>query len=192
MKFSIEFTSMRDFLTSFPKLATLISGDGSPEERFAAALAGELEPMTIKVTPTDGKPLTDSEKEGVKDAIAEALTKTRGVLPAEPAQKPAEKAAPKPTASTDKPKKEKAAESTPEPKKPAQGATGSEEKVSGADVRAAFNNLLKNDRRDAVKKILKRFGAANFSGLAEKDYAAAIEASKKYLQMSNEEYAKEG
>ena len=42
MKFSIEFTSMRDFLTSFPKLATLISGDGSPEERFAAALADRL------------------------------------------------------------------------------------------------------------------------------------------------------
>ena len=80
MKFSIEFTSMRDFLTSFPKLATLISGDGSPEERFAAALAGELEPMTIKVTPTDGKPLTDSEKEGVKDAIAEALHANRSYL----------------------------------------------------------------------------------------------------------------
>ena len=55
-------------------------------------------------------------------------------------------------------------------------ATGGE--VKDADVRKALNGLIKAGKRDAVKAILKSFGADNFSKLKPADYAAVLEKTK--------------
>lgn len=101
-----------------------------------------------------------------------------------PKQKGQKKAAQTATAAPDAAEETKATENTPQPENAAQKATA----PSDADVRAALNDLLKQDRRDAVKKLLKSFGASNFSGLAKENYAAAIEAARGYLAMSDKEY----
>lgn len=101
-----------------------------------------------------------------------------------PKTKGQKKAAQKPTEAPETAEEPKATENTPKPEEAAQTATA----PSDADVRAALNDLLKKDRRDAVKKLLKSFGASNFSGLAKENYAAAIEAARGYLAMSDKEY----
>ena len=50
--------------------------------------------------------------------------------------------------------------------------------VKDADVRKALNGLIKAGKRDAVKAILKSFGADNFSKLKPADYAAVLETAK--------------
>lgn len=176
MKISIEFTSMRDLLCSFPKFAELIGGEGTRDERFAAALEGDPAPLTIRLTPTDGKPITDEEREGVKAAIVEELAKTRlpeaSEAPAEKAQEDAEAAEPaKPTKS-----KAKAEKPANEAKSKPAGDSPKEE-----DVRKKFNELIQSGKRDKLKEILESFGASNFSGLKAEDYAAAIEKAKAEL-----------
>lgn len=93
-----------------------------------------------------------------------------------------------PTAAHEGAKKGEPIKNTPAAEKATESPTEGKAKVSGPAVRAAFNDLLKNDRRDAVKKILTSFGAANFSGLKETDYTAAVAEARKYLFMSDEDY----
>ena len=176
MKISIEFTSMRDMLTSLPKFAELIGGEGTTEERFSKALADDGQPLVIKLTPTDGKAITPEEREGVKAAIVEELAKTRlpeaSESPAQDARE-AQESEEAPKASKSKAKAEKPASEA--KTKPEAGAP------KEADVRTVFNSLIQAGKRDKLKDILESFGASNFSGLKAEDYAEAIEKAKAEL-----------
>ena len=175
MKISIEFSNMRDMLTSLPKFAALIGGEGTPEERFAAALADDPKSVVLKVTPTDGKPITDEEKENIKTAVAKGLEQTRteaqddAVTATETAQ--------------DAPKKEKTEKSKAKKEKPSNEAVAKTD--AGApteiEVRKVFNDLIKAGKRDKLKEILDSFGASNFSGLGPDNYAEAIKKARAEL-----------
>lgn len=187
MKISLEFTSMRDLLTSFPKFAELIGGEGSRDERFAAALADDAKPLVINVTPTDGKPFTEEEKEAVKGAIVEGLKPTRsseqkadeGVPFDETPQEPASE----PEAVQEPPKKAKASKSKAEKEKPASEPAAKPDAPAPkeTEVRKVFNALIQGGKRDKLKEILESFGASNFSSLKKEHYAAAIQKAQAEL-----------
>lgn len=101
----------------------------------------------------------------------------------EPVKKPKgkKKAAPEPTEAPEEAEESQPTENTTPPEKAVQKATD-------ADVRAALNALIKKGRRDAVKKILKSFGAANFSGLSADHYNDAIDVAQAWIDMTDEEY----
>ena len=178
MKISIEFTSMRDLLTSLPKFVELIGGEGTPEERFAKALDEDCKSLNVKVTPTDGKPLTGEEVQNVKDAIVEGLAKTR-LSESEASETPVSK----PEQAQSKPEKEKTGESKGKVAKPENEAKSKTETAvpKEADVRKVFNALIQSGKRDKLKEILKSFGASNFSSLKPEHYAEAIKKAQAEL-----------
>ncbi len=191
MKISLEFTSMRDLLTSFPKFAELIGGEGSRDERFAAALADDAKPLVINVTPTDGKPFTEEEeKEAVKGAIVEGLKPTRSTEQEAPKtdegvpfdEAPQESAS-KPEATQEPPKKAKASKSKAEKEKPASEPAAKPDAPAPkeTEVRKVFNALIQSGKRDKLKEILESFGASNFSSLKTEHYAATIQKAQAEL-----------
>lgn len=189
MKISLEFTSMRDLLTSFPKFAELIGGEGSSEERFAAALADDAKPLVINVTPTDGKPFTE-EKEAVKGAIVEVLKPTRSTEQEAPKtdegvpfdETPQESTS-KPETAQEPPKKAKASKSKAEKEKPASEPAAKPDAPAPkeTEVRKVFNALIQSGKRDKLKEILESFEASNFSSLKPEHYAAAIQKAQAEL-----------
>ena len=190
MKISLEFTSMRDLLTSFPKFAELIGGDGSSEERFAAALADDVKPLVINVTLTDGKPITEDEKEAIKGAIVESLKPTRSSEQGAPKtdegvpfdETPQESAS-KQEAAQEPPKKAKTSKSKAENEKPASEPAAKPDVPAPkeTEVRKVFNALIQGGKRDKLKEILESFGASNFSSLKTEHYAAAIQKAQAEL-----------
>lgn len=159
MKIILEFPNLKDLTVELPKFAAILN---QPIDDY------------VDITP--------EEKDhhitiGKGDEAAEASTAEEPT----PKQKSQKQTAQKLSEAADVPWETEVTKSTPATENAVQKATD-------ADVRAALNDLLKKDRRDAVKKILKSFGASNFSGLAKENYAAAIEAARGYLAMSDEEY----
>lgn len=162
MKISIEFSDLKDMLFQLPKFAQLIVGSGSSEARIAAAL--EDETPVIKITSTDGKPLTKEEKEKIREAIAE--TAGWSVTPEE---KPA------PAASA-------------APEAPAAPAPTAE--VSETKARAALNGLVKARSNAAVKLVFKKLGVTNFGDLKEESqYAEAMALADWVSSLTDDEYA---
>lgn len=53
MKITLEFENAEKFFKELPKFAELIGGEGSPDERFAQALADDPSPLILKITPAD-------------------------------------------------------------------------------------------------------------------------------------------
>ena len=190
MKISLEFTSMRDLLTSLPKFATLIGGEGSRDERFAEALAEDVKPLVINVTPTDGKPFTEGEKEAIKKGIVDGLTPTRapqaGATPDEavPFDEAPQTPADKPEPAQEPPKKAKTSKSKAKEEKPvSEPVTPQSDAVpKETDVRKVFNALIQSGKRDKLKEILESFGASNFSSLKPEHYAEAIKKAQAELK----------
>lgn len=163
MKVSIEFSSIKDLLTSLPKFAQLIAGDGPAEERAAAAI--EDGAPVIKIEKKDGTPFTDEEKEKVRTLISQGR-------PEPELEAPEEEKKPKPKKKDEDPAPEKA---------PAE--------ATETNARAALNGLVKARSSAAVKLIFKKLGVANFGGLTEtSQYAEALALVEKVSAMTDEEY----
>ena len=214
MKVSLEFDDLRDLLFEMPKLAQLLSDDKPFPERMAAAIEPDPKVMKIEIEPVNGKPFTRDQKEALRrvliefvkdpaafeqspEVIAERVKAGLSVDRADLGrEEPAQEAAPETTASPDKPKKAKTTEDTPPaeeatetPTKPQEAPAESEaEEVTDAKVRAAFNKLMKNGRRDAVAHILKGFKAKNFSGLDPANYGKALKLATDFAKMSDDDY----
>ena len=164
MKISIEFESIKDLLLQMPKFANLITGEGTPEDRIAAALKDDS--IMIKITPTDGVPFTKEEEEKIQKALDETI---------ENAASEAKKEEPK----KNPPKAEKA--ETGENQKP--GA------VSETDARKILNDLVKARSNAAVKLVFKKLGVSNFGELTKAgQFAEAVELAEKVSAMDDDEY----
>ena len=216
MKISLEFDDLRDLLFEMPKLAQLLSDDKPFPERMAAAIEPDPKVMKIEIEPVNGTPFTRDQKEALRRVLIEFVKdpaafekspetvaeRVKAGLSVDRAdlgrEEPAQEATPEATASPDKPKKTKAAENTPPEEKPTEAPTEPQtapaeaeaeaEEVTDAKVRAAFNKLMKNGRRDAVAHILKGFKAKNFSGLAPENYGKALKLANDFAKMSDDEY----
>ena len=52
-----------------PKFGQLMAGDAPAEERMAAAIADDPTPLIMKITPKDGIPFTEEEKDAIRSVI---------------------------------------------------------------------------------------------------------------------------
>ena len=214
MKVSLEFDDLRDLLFEMPKLAQLLSDDKPFPERMAAAIEPDPKVMKIEIEPVNGKPFTRDQKEALRRVLIEFVKdpaafeqspevvaeRVKAGLSVDRAdlgrEEPAQEAAPETTASPDKPKKAKTAEDTPPAEEATETPTEAQEapaeseaeEVTDAKVRAAFNKLMKNGRRDAVAHILKGFKAKNFSGLDPANYGKALKLATDFAKMSDDDY----
>lgn len=214
MKISLEFDDLRDLLFEMPKLAQLLSDDKPFPERMATAIEPDPKVMKIEIEPVNGTPFTRDQKEALRRVLIEFVKdpaafekspetvaeRVKAGLSVDRAdlgrEEPAQEAAPEATASPDKPKKPKAGENTSPTEKPTEAPTEPQtapaeaeaEDVTDAKVRAAFNKLMKNGRRDAVAHILKGFKAKNFSGLAQENYGKALKLANDFARMTDDEY----
>lgn len=162
MKIILEFPNLKDLTVELPKFAAILNPPTDVDD-------------FVKIA-------TDAEEE--KDH--HLIIGKRGEA-AEPEQKPEEskKTSSKKAHSVEEKPAEAGAKNDTTP--PWEGS-GSGAVPSITNVRSAFNDLIKNNRRDAVKVILAGFKATNLSGLSESNYGAAIEAAKKYLAMPDKDY----
>lgn len=163
MKITIEFGSIKDMLTSLPKFAQLIAGDGPAEERAAAAM--EDGAPVIKIEKKDGTPFTEEEKERVRTLITQGQPKPVSEVPAE--------------------------EEEPKPKKKSKDPALEKDPIEATETgtRKALNDLVKARSAAAVKLIFKELGVANFGELTEAtQYAEALALAEKVSAMTDEEY----
>ena len=187
MKITVEFSSIQDMLFQMPKFGQLMAGDAPAEERMAAAIEDDPTPLIMKITPKDGIPFTEEEKDAIRSVISsfidtariEKIEKIREEITAQAAgiaasEVPAEKPKKNP------PKEEEQAESKPD----------EAPEVSQTSARAALNGLVKSRGNAAVKLVFKTLGVSNFGDLTEADqYAKAVAEADKVSQMSDDEYA---
>ena len=214
MKISLEFDDLRDLLFEMPKLAQLLGDDKPFPERMATAIEPDPKVMKIEIEPVNGKPFTRDQKEALRRVLIE-FVKDPAAFEQSPEvvaervkaglsvdrtdlgrEEPAQEAAPEATASPDKPKNAKAGVNTSPEEKPTETPTEPQtapesieaEEVKDAQVRAAFNKLMKNGRRDAVARVLKSFKAKNFSGLDPANYGKALKLATDFAKMSDDDY----
>ena len=202
MKISFEFKDLRDMMTDLPRFVSLVGSDKPFAERLREALPPDPHTLTIKVTPKDGVPFTEDEKQKIteiltqyvrnpqefiekakaekaageeKDALAEAMNP-----PEEPVQEAAQPAA-----------KEEPKESPTEEEKPAEEPTAKQSSVSEVDARARLNQLVKTTRYNAsVKLIFHHFGAKVFGDLKPEHYAEAVKMADEIETLPEDELLK--
>ena len=190
MKITVEFSSIQDMLYQMPKFGQLMAGDAPAEERMAVAIADDPTPLIMKITPKDGIPFTEEEKDAIRSVInsfidtarIEKIEKIREEITAQTS----EKADPEPP-------KEKPKKNPPKEKEPEEQAEEKPEEapaVSQTSARAALNGLVKSRGNAAVKLVFKKLGVSNFGDLTEaSQYAVAVAEAEKVSRMSDDEYA---
>lgn len=192
MKITLEFDNIEKFFQELPRFAALMNLSG----QFATFEHIKKSDMVSKL----GEPrLPDCRKEEDYTAFTGTQEQLDNMKPAQDivdatnkmldqrkekakTEKVAKKTAEKAQEAQEPPKEEQADNSTPEAEKPAQKPTANASgAVKDTDVRKMLNKLIKGGHREEVKTILSQFGAENFSGLDEKDYAAVVEKAKEVL-----------
>jgi len=182
MKINLEFENAEKFFSELPKFAALI-GIANEFASFTYVKKGDstpvLNPVNVKVyRDADNIVHITSPDEATND---EAHDKIKNALENGTAFIEGQKSSKKTAETVEKPSEETEPDkNTAKEEKPAEKAATAPTEASAkdTDVRAALNVLIKSGKRDAVQTILKEFGAKNFSGLKEKDYAAVIEKAK--------------
>ena len=193
MKITFEFNSIQDMLNQMPKFGQLITGDGPAEERIAMATADDPTPLIMKITPQDGIPFTEGEKEAIRATINQFIDTARTTkiekVRAEVAAQIASDASPEPPKEKTKKNPPKAKEpeekANPEPEQaPAAAATATE-----TSARATLNGLVKSRGNAAVKLVFHALGVKNFGDLKEpSQYAEALTQADKVKAMTDEEF----
>lgn len=198
MKITLEFTNIENFFSELPRFAALMNFSGqfaSFDHVKKSELVSSLEEPVLPEAfrgETGGTRVTGTPEQLQKTEAPDKVAKeTTDMLEKRKAAAAEKKAAKKAAAATqeaqDAPEEDKAASSTPEAEKPAQKpAAAASGAVKDTDVRKILNKLIKSGHRDEVKAILAEFGAANFSALDEKDFAAVIEKAKEVLGHDDE------
>lgn len=197
MKISLEFDDMEKFFNELPRFAALIGFSGqfatfthakkpdtvpSLEEPELPAVTQDTGGITI--TATESR--TPEENARKINAAAKVLNATKdslhiprtdaGSRPGADAAGKAADAAGKGTESTG------AGDDAPAEEKPAKTAdSGAKKAARDTDVRKALNAIIQTGRREKVAELLGEFGAKNFTGLKEKDYAAVVERAGEVL-----------
>lgn len=193
MKITLEFTNIENFFSELPRFAALMNFSGqfaSFDHVKKSELVSNLEEPVLPEafrSETGGTRVAGTpeqlQKTEAPDKVAKETTdmlEQRKAAAAE--KKAAKKAAAAAQEAKNEPEEAKAKNSAPEEEKPAQKPTASSSgAVKDTDVRKMLNKLIKSGHRDEVKAILAEFGAANFSALDEKDFAAVIEKAKGVL-----------
>lgn len=193
MKITLEFTNIENFFSELPRFAALMNFSGqfaSFDHVKKSELVSNLEEPVLPEafrSETGGTRVAGTpeqlQKTEAPDKVAKETTdmlEQRKAAAAE--KKAAKKAAAAAQEAKNEPEEAKAKNSAPEEEKPAQKpTTSSSGAVKDTDVRKMLNKLIKSGHRDDVKQILAEFGAANFSALDEKDFAAVIEKAKEVL-----------
>ena len=192
MKISLEFSSVRDLLVNYPKFAELIGGEGSPDERFAQALADDPSPLILKITPADGAAFTPEQKAAIRKTIEEYVDKAKDntiariakeQAPAAKEEKPAETVESAPVTTAEAAPKEKPSKSPAKEKKAEKEPDSSPEEHVYTKVEAThvLGYLIQNDHRDDVKKILSDAGAENLRTMDPSHYGEAIKAARAFI-----------
>lgn len=198
MKITLEFTNIENFFGELPRFAALMNFSGQfatfdhvPKKETVSNLEEPVLPEALRGE-TGGTRVAGTaeqlQKTEAPDKVAKETTdmlEQRKAAAAE--KKAAKKAAAAAQEAKNEPEEAKAKNSAPEEEKPAQKPTApSSGAVKDTDVRKMLNKLIKSGHRDDVKQILAEFGAANFSALDEKDFAAVIEKAKEVLSRDDE------
>ena len=198
MKITLEFTNIENFFSELPRFAALMnfsdqfaSFDHVKKSELVSSLEEPVLPEAFRGetggTRVAGTP-EQLQKTEAPDKVAKETTdmlEQRKAAAAE--KKAAKKAAAAAQEAKNEPEEAKAKNSAPEEEKPAQKpAAAASGAVKDTDVRKILNKLIKSGHRDEVKAILAEFGAANFSALDEKDFAAVIEKAKEVLGHDDE------
>lgn len=198
MKITLEFTNIENFFSELPRFAALMNFSGqfaSLDHVKKSELVSSLEEPVLPEAfrgETGGTRVTGTpeqlQKTEAPDKVAKETTdmlEQRKAAAAE--KKAAKKAAAAAQEAKNEPEEAKAKNSAPEEEKPVQKpAAAASGAVKDTDVRKMLNKLIKSGHRDDVKQILAEFGAANFSALDEKDFAAVIEKAKEVLGHDDE------
>ncbi|MBR3236808.1 MAG: hypothetical protein IKF99_00060 [Oscillospiraceae bacterium] len=192
MKITFEFANIKDMLNQLPKFAQLITSDEPAEKRIETALADDPTALIMKITPANGIPFTEEEKEAIKATITqftdmariEKIEKLREELTVQDLEN-AGSDAPEEKAKKNPPKAKKP-KNEPEPEAdeaPAKAATETE-------ARSALNGLVKSRSNAAVKLVFHELGVKNFGDLKNEDqYTKAVELAAKVDAMNDDEYA---
>lgn len=198
MKITLEFTNIENFFSELPRFAALMNFSGQfasfdhvKKSELVSSLEEPVLPEAFR-SETGGTRVAGTteqlQKTEAPDKVAKETTdmlEQRKAAAAE--KKAAKKAAAAAQEAKNEPEEAKAKNSAPEEEKPAQKPTASSSgAVKDTDVRKMLNKLIKSGHRDDVKQILAEFGAANFSALDEKDFAAVIEKAKEVLSHDDE------
>lgn len=192
MKITFEFANIKDMLEQMPKFAQLITSDDPAEKRIETALADDPTALIMKITPKDGLPFTEEEKEAIKATIMQftdmaridKIEKLRKELTPENAEN-APSEAPKEKPKKNPPKEEKAEE-------PAETKADEEPAATETSARATLNRLVKSRGNASVKLIFHELGIKTFGDLKdlkEGAYAEAIALADKVSKMEEDEYA---
>ena len=198
MKITLEFTNIENFFSELPRFAALMNFSGqfaSFDHVKKSELVSSLEEPVLPEAfrgETGGTRVAGTPEQLQKTEAPDKVAKeTTDMLEKRKAAAAEKKAAKKAAAATQEaqnaPEEDKVADSTPKAEKPAQKpAAAASGAVKDTDVRKILNKLIKSGHRDEVKAILAEFGAANFSALDEKDFAAVIEKAKEVLSHDDE------
>ena len=192
MKITFEFANIKDMLEQMPKFAQLITSDEPAEKRIETALADDPTALIMKITPANGIPFTEEEKEAIKATITqftdmariEKVEKLRKELvPQSDENADSEPEEEKPKKNTPKAKKSEKAKEPEADEAPAKAATETE-------ARSALNGLVKSRSNAAVKLVFHELGVKNFGDLKNEDqYTKAVELAAKVDAMNDDEYA---
>ena len=192
MKITFEFANIKDMLEQMPKFALLLTSDEPAKDRIEKALEDDPTSLIMKITPKDGIPFTEDEKEAIRATITQFTDMAR----IEKVEKLRKELAPQSDENADpEPEEEKPKKNTPKAKKsekakepeadeaPAKAATETE-------ARAALNGLVKSRSNAAVKLVFHDLGVKNFGDLTDEDqYTKAVELAAKIDAMNDDEYA---
>ena len=190
MKITFEFANIKDMLNQMPKFAQLITSNEPAEDRIAKALEDDPTSLIMKITPKDGIPFTEEEKDAIRAVITqftdtariEKVERLRKELTPEDAEK-GDSEPPKEKAKKNPPKAKKAEEPT-----EAEAEEAPEEVTSETDARSALNGLVKARTNAAVKLVFHELGVKNFNDLSKEQYTKAVELAEKVGGMSDEDY----
>lgn len=185
MKVSIEFESAERFFKELPVFAAAV---GVAREVTSFADLSEPDPVARIGKAMDWAAALGAVGKVTLPADPKAAPPDPKTAPADPgsAPEPPTEAA---ESTAEAPESSPAGKSTPETEKPRpdddsglDGGTPAPAPAAAADVRAAMNKLIKSGQREAVSALLKEYGAKNFSGLKETDYAAVIEKARALMK----------
>ena len=200
MKIVLEFDNIESFFSQLPRFASLMNFSGQfanitqkPKTATEPTLDEPDLPVIERpepgVTRVHGTKTETAEEAGKKietayDAAAAAEVAAGPAKPeeqAEEAEAPEELTEAPPKAQRGGKGKKSTEKPTPA-EEPAQAPPEAAQEVKDTDVRKVMNKLIKAGKRDTVKTILSSFGAANFTALKPKDYAAVLKKAKEALE----------
>lgn len=184
MRISLEFDNMEKFFNELPRFAALVGFSGQfatfthvkKPETVPSLDQPDLPTVTqdangITITATASHTPEENAAAKVSNATKDALHIPRTDIGDKPftdlmAAKTTDNGSEGTEAGKDTPAEEKPAKSTDK---------GAKRAVKDTDVRKALSAIIKAGKREKVAELLGEFGAENFTGLKEKDYAAVVE-----------------